>query len=228
MPLGASPLAVGWLAMTVAAVAVAGAALGVVVQDFVQQRSDAATYREWEAYKAAPSTLQAVDVANGILQQVQEAVGRAATTAGADAVLVGSYRNLSFQAPLSDVDIKVMLNACQDFDAVHAALTKPPLGFTHMYTAPTYALFRRVADGPRGELGTGVASAPAVAHQLHVDVSVTARDRPSDLRDDMQCVDSLGRDLDLRGFFMRMARQSVRREIPDAPYVTVRHSRGSE
>ena len=205
MPLGASPLAVGWLAMTVAAVAVAGAALGVVVQDFVQQRSDAATYREWEAYKAAPSTLQAVDVANGILQQVQEAVGRAATT-----------------------DIKVMLNACQDFDAVHAALTKPPLGFTHMYTAPTYALFRRVADGPRGELGTGVASAPAVAHQLHVDVSVTARDRPSDLRDDMQCVDSLGRDLDLRGFFMRMARQSVRREIPDAPYVTVRHSRGSE
>ena len=210
-PLMASgPAAVGWAGLAMIAVVFAAAAvvLGLTVQEWVQQDQDGAAWREWERFKVAPSTRHAVGAAEALRRQVEQAVLPAAPTAGADTILVGSYRNLSFQAPHSDVDIKVILGACRDFGAVRDALTAPGMGFTHMYTASSYALFRRV-DGPDG---------------LHADVSVTARDRGEDLRDDVHCAGEVARELDLRGFLMRMARRAVATSAhAGAPYVTVRH-----
>lgn len=198
---------IGWLLVAVLVLAGAVPLTALVIQQFVQQQADSKRWHEWEAYKRNPATQAALAVAEGLRQRVGHAVSAAAAQGGADTVLVGSYRNLSFNPAASDVDVKVILGTCRDFAAVREALQAQR--FVHMYTAATYALFRLV-DGPSG---------------LHVDVSVTARDQPGGQRDDVHCASEVARELDLRGFFMRMARVAVanQKSSAPAPYTTVRH-----
>jgi hypothetical protein len=176
--------------------------VAVAAREYHLQAHARALWRGWLAHKAAPATVAGVAAATKIVDGVAAVVRPAAATAGADAVLVGSYQNLTFQPHVSDVDVKVMLGTCRDFGAVRDALVAA--GFTHMYTAPTYALFRRVG-GPGG--------GPPV------DVSVTARDTAGGAQDDVHCGAAAARDLDLKGFLMHLAR----RWAPAGTHLTVRH-----
>lgn len=190
--------AAGLTALAAVGLALAVACLAVAVHDYLQEAHARALWRAWETHKASPETVMGAATAVGIRDGVAAIVKPAAGTAGAEAVLVGSYQNLSFQPQVSDVDVKVMLGTCRDFPGVRDALVGA--GFTHMYTAATHALFRRVDAG------------------LPVDVSVTARDTEGGARDDVHCGAATARDLDLRGFFTHLAR----RWAPPGTHITVR------
>jgi hypothetical protein len=187
--------------LAVVMLATAATSLGLSASNLRLQTEDVKAWKEWEAFKGSPATAAAVQLAQGVRDGVADVVGRAAP-GGGDTVLVGSYRNLSFQQRVSDVDVKVLLNVCADFNAVRQALITE--GFTHMYTAASYALFRKI-DVPTG---------------LHVDVSVTAR--TTKVPDGVQCTADAARDLDLRGFLMRRVRTAMGDHNHDT-HITVRH-----
>lgn len=197
-----SPAQAAMVALTVLGLVLGVGCVAVAARDYQVQAHARALWRGWQAHKAAPVTVAGVATATAIRDGVAAVVRPAATTAGADAVVVGSYQNLTFQPHVSDVDVKVMLGTCRDFGAVRDALVAA--GYTHMYTAPTYALFRRVG-GPDG--------------QPPVDVSVTARDTAGGAQDDVHCGAAAARDLDLKGFLVHLAR----RWAPAGTHITVRH-----
>lgn len=172
-----------------------GAALcvgtGFAAWNWHAQQQCIAAWNAWDAHRRAPATVAAVKRAQGIRKAVADVAHAAARHAGADAVLVGSYRSLAFQPGKSDVDIKVLVYAAADAAAVGDALVAS-LGFRHEHTTAEYALYRGVAP-PDG---------------LQVDVSVTTHvpGKPNPYVDMAHCGAVTPHDLALRGFLQFVVR----------------------
>ncbi len=183
------------VAVLALAAAASVAIFGLELHTYLVQHDAIGQWNSWKEFQQDPATARAVARAQGVRGDI-DAKMQAATTGAANVVLVGSYRNLSFVPGISDVDVKVTLEHCDDYEAATSALVAD--GFTHMYTAELYALFRKVHEG------------------LHIDVSVSVREAGKP--DPVLCAAQAARDTDLRGFLVRQVRQGVK----TGQYVAVR------